>query len=304
MASFAVKIETLSKNYDFVKAVDNISFSINEGEIFGLIGPDGAGKTTVMRILCGLLSFEIGNCQIFDYDVNNDIEAIHDIIGYMPQRFSLYADLTLAENLRFFADLFQVEKKEREQRLNRLLSFSRLGRYQKRRAHDLSGGMKQKLALSCCLIHTPKILILDEPTTGVDPVSRQEFWKILQELQTEGVTVLVSTPYMDEAGRCNHVAFMHRGKLMALDKPENFAHYFSHQLLEIDNDNLYATYDQLKNCRSVLASQLFGDKIHVTIKNETEFKVDLKREKINLKSFRKIAPGIEDVFIDLMTKKD
>jgi len=304
MASFAVKIETLSKNYDFVKAVDNISFSINEGEIFGLIGPDGAGKTTVMRILCGLLSFEIGNCQIFDYDVNNDIEAIHDIIGYMPQRFSLYADLTVAENLRFFADLFQVEKKEREQRLNRLLSFSRLGRYQKRRAHDLSGGMKQKLALSCCLIHTPKILILDEPTTGVDPVSRQEFWKILQELQTEGVTILVSTPYMDEADLCNHVAFMHRGKLMALDKPENFAHYFSHQLLEIDNDNLYATYDQLKNCPSVLASQLFGDKIHITIKNEAEFKADLKREKISLKSFRKIEPGIEDVFIDLMTKKD
>jgi ABC-2 type transport system ATP-binding protein len=304
MSDFAVKIEALSKNYDFVKAVDNISFAINEGDIFGLIGPDGAGKTTIMRILCGLLSYDIGTCHIFGYDVKNNIEPIHNLIGYMPQRFSLYPDLTVAENLRFFADLFQVEKKEREQRLNRLLSFSRLGLHQKRRAQNLSGGMKQKLALSCSLIHTPKMLILDEPTTGVDPVSRREFWKILQELQKDGVTILVSTPYMDEASLCDQVAFMHKGNFMATDKPGNFAHYLSHQLLEIENDNLYSTYKQLKNCPSVLTSQLFGDKLHITINNEADFEADLKREKINLKSFQKVEPSIEDVFIELMSKKD
>jgi len=304
MPQNAVNIKALTKAYATVNAVDDVSFSINEGEIFGLIGPDGAGKTTVMRILCGLLAFDTGNCTIFDFDTKNNIDPIHEIIGYMLQRFSLYPDLTVAENLRFFADLFQVDKTEREQRLERLLTFSRLGPFQNRRANDLSGGMKQKLALSCTLIHTPKLLILDEPTTGVDPVSRREFWKILKELQKEGVTLLVSTPYMDEAGVCNRVAFMHKGRIMAIEKPDNFAHYFSHDLIEIEDDKLYLTFEKLKQCPSVLTSQLFGDKIHVTVTNETDFYRDLESNVIVLKSFHKVKPGIEDVFIELMKSKE
>ncbi|MBN2013021.1 ABC transporter ATP-binding protein [candidate division KSB1 bacterium] len=303
MTPNAITIQSLTKTYGPVTAVDNIDLTINTGELFGLIGPDGAGKTTVMRILCGLLSNDSGQCRIFDYDVNTQIDPIHDMIGYMPQRFSLYPDLSIAENLRFFADLFQVDKAERKQRIERLLAFSRLGPFQKRRANDLSGGMKQKLALSCTLIHTPKLLILDEPTTGVDPVSRREFWKILKELQSDGVTLLVSTPYMDEANLCDRVAFMHQGHIMAVDQPSNFANYLSDQLLELAHDDLYHTCQQLKHYASVKRVQLFGDKIHVIVTDEAKFQNELQREKISPKSVTPIAPGIEDVFIELMKAK-
>lgn len=298
----AIKIENLKKSYNSIIAVNEISFSVKEGELFGLIGPDGAGKTTTMRILCGLLSFDEGSCSIFDFDIIQQINEIRKIIGYMPQRFSLYPDLTVAENLRFFADLFQVPKEEREQRFERLLRFSKLSPFQKRRANDLSGGMKQKLALSCILIHTPKILILDEPTTGVDPVSRREFWQILHELLKQGVTILMSTPYMDEASKCDRVAFMHKGKILAIDKPDNLSNYFTKELLEIHTPFLHDTVSHLKNIPSIISTQLFGNKIHITVIDSQQTKQQLQKLNIGLTSISKIQPNIEDVFIELMNK--
>ncbi len=222
----------------------------------------------------------------------------------MPQRFSLYPDLSVAENLRFFADLFQVSSKERKERTERLLQFSKLGPFQKRRASDLSGGMKQKLALSCTLIHTPEVLILDEPTTGVDPVSRREFWQILHELVDEGVTIFVSTPYMDEAMQCNRVALMHQGKLMAVDKPDQFRGYFSNELLEITSPDLHETMAILEHVPTVLSAQLFGDKIHVTVKNASSAKDQLQNNGYGISTIKIIELELEDIFIDLMTKKN
>ena len=300
MTELAVHVENLLKTYGKIPAVSDISFSIREGELFGLIGPDGAGKTTTMRILCGLLSFNSGQCKVLSYDVQSQIKEIKKIIGYMPQRFSLYPDLTVSENLRFFADLFQVTPRDREERLNRLLKFSNLEPFQKRRADQLSGGMKQKLALSCTLIHTPKLLILDEPTTGVDPISRREFWEILYELKQEGVTILVSTPYMDEANKCDSVAMMHRGKILAIDSPENISDLFSDHLLEIITDELINTSNQLKELAEVKSVQIFGDKIHVTTEKIDQAILEIRTKIPNVASIRKIEPSIEDTFIELM----
>ena len=297
-----LSIDHLTKRYGAITAVDDVSFSIAAGEIFGLIGPDGSGKTTIMRILCGLLSFEQGFCSIFDFDIEKEIGSVREIIGYMPQRFSLYPDLTVAENLRFFADLFQVGRTERQQRMTRLMAFSRLGPFQDRRAEDLSGGMKQKLALSCTLIHTPKLLILDEPTTGVDPVSRRDFWTILNELKNQGVTLLVSTAYMDEAGSCDRVAFLHQGRILSVDYPENIAGHFSHDLYEIEGENLYDIYVKLKSRPNVITSQLFGDKIHIALKKGADTG-DLTTELAGRGSFEKIEPGIEDLFYELIREK-
>jgi len=302
MTETAVKVENLSKTYGKIQAVSEISFSIHDGELFGLIGPDGAGKTTTMRILCGLLSFDNGRCQVLNFDVVKQLKEIKKIIGYMPQRFSLYPDLTVSENLRFFADLFQVAPREQEERLDRLLQFSQLAPFQKRRADQLSGGMKQKLALSCTLIHTPKLLVLDEPTTGVDPISRREFWEILHELKQEGVTILVSTPYMDEANQCNRVAMMHQGKILAVDIPQNISDLFSDYLLEIITDELINTSNQLKKLAEIKSVQIFGDKIHITTK---EIDPVIKKIQTNfpaVKSIQSIEPGIEDTFIELMQR--
>jgi len=302
MTEFAVEVENLSKSYKNIQAVDTISFSIQDGELFGLIGPDGAGKTTTMRILCGLLSFDKGQCKVLNFDVITQFKQIKKIIGYMPQRFSLYPDLTVSENLKFFADLFQVTPVGREKRLDRLLQFSKLEPFQKRRADRLSGGMKQKLALSCTLIHTPRLLILDEPTTGVDPISRREFWEILHELKQEGVTILVSTPYMDEANQCDRVAMMHRGKILAIDSPENISNLFSDHLLEIITDELINTSTQLKELTEIKSLQIFGDKIHVTTENVDHVIKIIRDNFPGVRSIQKIEPGIEDTFIELMQR--
>lgn len=302
MTVTAVQVENLSKSYGNIKAVDDISFSIQQGELFGLIGPDGAGKTSTMRILCGLLSFDNGLCQVLNFDVVKQLKEIKKIIGYMPQRFSLYPDLTVSENLRFFADLFQVTPTDREERLDRLLKFSNLAPFQKRRADQLSGGMKQKLALSCTLIHTPTLLVLDEPTTGVDPISRREFWEILHELKNEGVTILVSTPYMNEASQCDRVAMMHRGKILAVDAPQNIASLFSDHLLEIIADELLNTSNQLKQLAEIKSVQIFGDKIHVTTKQAEQVIKKIQTNFPTVKSIQTIEPGIEDTFIELMQR--
>jgi len=298
-----ITIENFSKSYGKIRAVDKLSLKIAAGELFGLIGPDGAGKTTTMRTLCTLLPLEEGHMRIAGFDVRREVAPIRNLLGYMPQRFSLYPDLSVAQNLMFFADLFGVPKPEKEKRLKQLYHFSKLEPFKDRLAKQLSGGMKQKLALSCTLIHTPKVLILDEPTTGVDPVSRREFWQILRQLREEGVTILVSTPYMDEALLCNRVAFMHKGNVLALDDPRLITKHFRHALYEVATPapQLVAPYFAKETqCQS---AQVFGDRLHVS------FAAPLTNKMINriIKSaphaivdMRQIEPGIEDTFMALM----
>jgi ABC-type multidrug transport system ATPase subunit len=298
-----ITIENFGKSYGKIRAVDGLTLTINSGELFGLIGPDGAGKTTTMRTLCTLLPLEEGQMRLAGFEVRRDVASIRSILGYMPQRFSLYPDLSVEQNLLFFADLFGVPSEEKKKRLPQLYHFSKLEPFKNRLAKQLSGGMKQKLALSCTLIHTPQILILDEPTTGVDPVSRREFWQILQQLRHEGVTILVSTPYMDEALLCNRVAFMHKGKLLALDDPRFIIKHFPYTLYEVvtPNPQLLVPYFKTEiSCKSV---QVFGDRLHVS------FEAPLAAATINrlvqnaphtVVDMRQIEPGIEDTFMALM----
>ncbi|MDZ7306728.1 MAG: ABC transporter ATP-binding protein, partial [candidate division KSB1 bacterium] len=292
-----ITISHFSKNYGTLRAVDDLSLAINAGELFGLIGPDGAGKTTCMRTLCTLLPLEAGEMRLAGHDVRREVRQIRSILGYMPQRFSLYPDLSVAENLRFFADLFGVPAAEREQRLQQLYHFSKLAPFKNRLARQLSGGMKQKLALSCTLIHRPQILVLDEPTTGVDPVSRREFWEILQQLRAEGVTILVSTPYMDEARLCHRVAFLHRGRLLALDEPAAINRHFPYALYEVVTDTPQRLVPYFQHTPDSRLVQLFGDRLHVS------FAAPLGAGRIAaiiaaaphpISHMHAIAPGMED----------
>ena len=302
-----ISIQNFSKSYGELRAVHELSFAINEGELFGLIGPDGAGKTTTMRTLCTLLPIETGEMRIAEFDVKRNVPSIRSLLGYMPQRFSLYPDLSVEQNLMFFADLFGVPKAEKQKRLQQLYHFSKLEPFKHRLAKQLSGGMKQKLALSCTLIHTPRVLILDEPTTGVDPVSRREFWQILQQLRSEGVTILVSTPYMDEALLCNRVAFMHKGKLLALDDPRDITKNFPHALYEVLALNPQLVLPYFKRELAAHSVQIFGDRLHAI------FAELLSHEAINriilgaphpISDVRRIEPGIEDTFMELMKSVD
>jgi ABC-2 type transport system ATP-binding protein len=216
-----IALSGLTKKFDAITVVDNISFEAQQGQIFGLVGPDGAGKTTTIRMLAGIMEPTSGTATVDGRDIAKESEQLKEAIGYMSQRFGLYEDLTVIENINFYADIYCVSKQERPQRIKRLFDFSGLEPFQKRLARNLSGGMKQKLGLACSLIHTPKVLFLDEPTAGVDPVSRREFWRILYELIKEGVTILFSTSYLEEAERCGKVALIHKGKLLRCDNPEN-----------------------------------------------------------------------------------
>ncbi|MBN1154008.1 ABC transporter ATP-binding protein [candidate division KSB1 bacterium] len=302
MTDEAIAITGIRKRYGDIIAVDDLSLAVKTGELFGLIGPDGAGKTTIMQIICGLLSSYDGDCRVFGYDCRRELRKIREIIGYMPQRFSLYPDLTVSENLRFFADLFRVSPDDRLKRTERLLAFNRLAAFKKRRAGDLSGGMKQKLALSCTLIHTPGLLILDEPTTGVDPVSRREFWEILYELRSEGVTILVSTPYMDEAQRCDRIAFVHRGKVMAIDRPEQIITHFDKTLYALTSHDLYNAFLSMQGMGAVESLQLFGDRLHFTTPSFDHVKQELDQRGVAYTEILEIEPTIEDVFIQMMQR--
>ncbi|MCA9741253.1 MAG: ABC transporter ATP-binding protein [Deferribacteres bacterium] len=298
-----IAIEHFSKNFDGVEAVKNISLSVSKGELFGLIGPDGAGKTTTMRSLCTLLPVEQGELSIVGLDVRKEVRRIRSRIGYMPQRFSLYPDLSVEQNLLFFADLFGVPKQEKFQRLQELYHFSKLEPFKKRLAKQLSGGMKQKLALSCTLIHTPEVLILDEPTTGVDPVSRREFWLILKKLRDDGVTILVSTPYMDEALLCDRVAFMHKGQILALDKPDKIGRLFPYALYEISSSAPQKIQNHLQSQPSVQTVHIFGDRVHASFRESlsAEQLATIQRTAPEpIAAMRQIEPGIEDTFLELM----
>lgn len=302
--NIAVSVKGLKKSFGSTVAVDDMSFEVREGEIFGLLGPDGAGKTTTMRILTGIMDSDGGSAEVVGYDVAKQAELIKLHIGYMPQRFSLYGDLTVEENLMFFAKLYQVPERERLEKEASLLEFSRLTPYRMRLAQNLSGGMKQKLALACTLIHTPKVLFLDEPTTGVDPVSRREFWRILYDLLRQGVTLIVSTPYMDEAERCSRVALIDKGKLVVCDTPENLKQRLKGEIVEIVASPIRDAYAVAQPFPNITDVRMFGDRLHVRMLN-TETTLpglldQLRKANIEVQSSRTISPGLEDVFMDMV----
>lgn len=299
----AIEVVSLEKRYGDTVAVAGLSFEVAPGQITGLIGPDGAGKTTTMRILCGLLYPDAGTTRVAGFDSARETRGVKEHVGYMPQRFSLYPDLTVAENMQFFADLFGVTGKERKRLEDRLMEFSRLGPFRARRAAQLSGGMKQKLALSCTLIHTPRVLILDEPTTGVDPVSRKEFWRILRDLAGEGLAILVSTPYMDEATICDRVILMHRGNDIAQGTPEEVTARFPRKLVEVRGPALRAARARLLEATDLdIAVNRFGDSLHIV--HDAGVSPDTIAERLSDLDVttRPIKPSIEDTFVELMGK--
>ncbi|MDA0746294.1 MAG: ABC transporter ATP-binding protein [bacterium] len=298
----AIQIETFQKSYGTVEAVNDVSLAIREGELFGLIGPDGAGKTTLMRSVCTLLKPDAGSIRVLGKDVVAERAAIRATLGYMPQRFSLYQDLSVAQNLRFFADLFQVSGEERAVRLEELYQFSRLKPFQDRKAGALSGGMKQKLALMCALVHTPEVLVLDEPTFGVDPVSRMEFWDILREIREAGTTILVSTAYMEEADQCDRVGLMHRAHVRSVGTPDEVKKTYAYPLYRVHGEDVRVLRGFLDGLEEVRSTQLFGDAVHVSFREEptgAEWKGWQEKAGQDLEGWEPQAPGIEDVFMEL-----
>ena len=300
---YAIKIESLKRNYGNVTAVKGVSYSVSEGEMFGLVGPDGAGKTTTIRMLTGLLRPDSGNAKVLGYDLLTQQNLIKNEIGYLSQKFSLYGDLTIDENIEFFADIHGV--KNFKDRRHELLEFTRLTPFRDRLADKLSGGMKQKLALACTLIHKPKIIFLDEPTTGVDPVSRRDFWKILSDLQKDGITIFMTTPYLDEAERCNRIALMNNGEIISWDTPKNVKASLKEQIVEIVCSPIRDAYNIIKN-KTDYEVQMYGDRLNVALQNYDNEYQDLEKllvdNKIQIDDNRIITPSLENVFIHLVSK--
>lgn len=295
----------MTKTFDSLIAVDHISFNVKKKEVFGIVGPDGAGKTTLIRMLCGLVQPNSGTADILGLDLLKQGGKIKNEIGYLSQKFSLYSDLTIDENIEFFAELHGVKKYK--ERRNELLEFTRLTKFRKFLAGKLSGGMKQKLALACTLIHKPKIIFLDEPTTGVDPVSRRDFWKILSDLHNDGVTIVISTPYMDEAERFNTIAMMNLGKLLMCESPAAIKASMKKSIIEIVSTDLRATY-RLITENTKYESQLFGDRIDVAAddpeKALANIELLLKKDNIILKDHRVKHVSLENVFIHVLKDAD
>ena len=300
----AVRTEGLTRAFGPLVAVDGLSLEVATGELFGLVGPDGAGKTTTLRMLAGVLPPSSGRAWLFGTDVGEDPEAVKAQIAYMSQRFGLYPDLTVGENLDFYADLFGVPRDQRPERLARLYEFSGLGPYTDRRAEALSGGMKQKLGLSCALIHRPSLLLLDEPTFGVDPISRRDLWLIIHEMVDEGVTVVVSTSYMDEAERFDRLAFLQAGKSLSVDTPDAFRKGLAGRLLSVRVGNRSrAARDVLRTTPLVASASVFGDRVHVVLEDTTTGR-GLVQTALESEGFSDVDvesiddPSLEDVFID------
>ena len=298
-----IEVRGLNKSYDGVKAVRDVSFSVGEGSIFGLIGPDGGGKTTIIRTVVSLTVGRFGRVLFKGKPVSRNADFVRANIGYMPQRFSLYQDLTVEENLRFFGDLFAVPRKEMNTRIEELYGFSTLGPFRKRRAGALSGGMKQKLALSCMLVHQPSVIVLDEPTFGVDPVSRSDFWEILKTLAGRGTTILVSTAYMDEALLCDRVALVYRGEILAADTPTELRRHFSEPLYLAETDFRTWPTGRCTILRSA-ANAGFSEKAYTSRSpaGSTTEKVSekLAESRAPVSGIRRIEPGLEDLFLKLM----
>ncbi len=297
----AIKIDGLKKSFGNVEAVKGISFTVNKGEMFGLVGPDGAGKTTSIRTLCGLIDPDEGSVTVLGDNIKTHKRKVQKKIGYLSQKFSLYGDLTVDENIEFFADIHGV--KNYEKRRDELLEFTRLTPFRARLVDNLSGGMKQKLALACSLIHKPEIIFLDEPTTGVDPVSRRDFWKILSSLIKEGITIFMSTPYLDEAERCNRVALMNKGEIISIDEPRKIRESIHKEIIEIVSPQAREAY-KLVQQNMDNEVQLFGDRINVVADSyEKEYgniETLLKQNGVAIESSRSIPPSLENVFIHLV----
>jgi len=303
-----IETERLTRNYKTVTAVDGLTLSVESGELFGLVGPDGAGKTTTLRLLAGLLDVSDGKATILDFDLKSQAEAIKPHVGYMAQQFSLYGELSVLENLYFFAELFDVSKQERDERTKRLLEFAGLTEFTDRWAAKLSGGMQKKLALACTLIHQPKILLLDEPTTGVDPVSRREFWNILTELHVQGTTIIVSTPYMDEADRCSRVGLMYAGKLVECDTPQNIRGKLKKDVVQIQAEDWQKTLETVANLEGVSEAQTYGEAVNLLVDNGKkrlpQIEKVLKKSKIGYRSIRIAPPRMEEAFISLIRRME
>lgn len=300
-----IEVKNLSKNYDKLNAVSDISFSVEKDEIFGFIGPDGAGKTTIFRILATLIIPDSGTATVLDCDTIKNFKKIRSEIGYMPQRFSLYQDLSVEENLKFYATIFKTTIIENYNLIKDI--YSSLEPFRKRRARDLSGGMKQKLALSCALIHKPKLLLLDEPTTGVDPVSRNEFWDMLKRLKKEGITILVSTPYMDEASLCDRVLLIQKGKSLSINTPAEIILEYEKTLFCIKSENIYELQKLLCEYEFMDSVYPFGDCLHYTDRRENADADTIKHYIAGIFNkeitISKIIPDIEDCFMELMVEK-
>jgi len=301
----AVALHNIKKTYNggTVVAVDDISLSIEKGELFGLIGPDGAGKTSIFRILTTLLLPDGGSATVDGFDVIKDYHEIRGCVGYMPGRFSLYQDLSVEENLNFFATLFNTSVKENYDLIKDI--YIQIEPFKKRRAGKLSGGMKQKLALCCALIHKPTVLFLDEPTTGVDAVSRKEFWEMLKRLKQQGITILVSTPYMDEATLCERIALIQFGKILSVDSPANIIHAYPEKLYAIRSENIYKLLTDLREYNEILNCYAFGEFVHLSFRSDDENNRQRLLDYVNSKEHKKvelkqITPTIEDCFIRLL----
>jgi ABC-2 type transport system ATP-binding protein len=305
---YDIETHSLTKKFGNVVAVDNLELKVERNTIYGLVGPDGAGKTTTMRILCSLMDPDKGTGTIGGKDIISDSEDLKGDIGYMPQRFSLYGDLTVMENLVFYAEIYGVPKKVRNEKIKEQLKFSNLTNHSYKLAAQLSGGMKQKLALSCNLIHTPKYLFLDEPTIGVDPVARRELWEILFDLKSQGVTIFVSTPYMDEAERCDEIGLMHKGSIIRNDTPSNIIGEFDKPLYNVLTEDNYKAQDLALDSASIEDAYLVGEFIHIVFNNyelgSKDFKNYLDKEGISIVSMEKTTPSLEDVFVNIVKTYD
>ncbi len=295
--SAIIHAENLTRRFGELTAVDHLNLDVREGEIFGLVGPDGAGKTTTMRLLCGLMEPSEGRAVVAGHDVSREVDSMKDQIGYMAQRFGLYTDLTVAENMAFYADLFGITGSERQQLSARLLRMTRMDPFTKRPAGKLSGGMKQKLALMCTLLHKPRVLFLDEPTNGVDPVSRRDFWAILYQLVREGLTVFVATAYLDEAERANRVGFLHHGKMIRCDTPAALKQTLAGQVFRIQSETPRETIRELEQQPGVLTVQPAGADLHLFL--DPAVTSPEKLASAVPFGFRPVTPSLEDVFIAL-----
>lgn len=297
----SISITNISKSYKDVKALQNITFDVKPGELFGLIGPDGAGKTTLFRVLTTLLLADEGSAQVAGLNVENNYKDIRKSVGYMPGRFSLYQDLTVEENLNFFATIFGTTIAENYDLIRDI--YIQIEPFKNRRAGKLSGGMKQKLALSCALIHKPKVLFLDEPTTGVDPVSRKEFWEMLKRLQKTGITILVSTPYMDEAALCDRIALIQDGKILEIDTPDAIVKHFPKTIYNVAANNMYQLIKSLKTYKHHYSVYPFGEFVHYSDHRENfnsdDLKIYLESQNLSDIQINQTEPTIEDTFMEL-----
>jgi ABC-2 type transport system ATP-binding protein len=306
-----ISVQEIQKFFGSQKAVDGLSLSVGSGEIYGLVGPDGAGKTTCMRLLCAALRLDGGKVQVGGYDMERQIEQGRAQIGYLPQRFSMYEDLTVSENLRFFAEVRGLRPQEWQTRSQEILTFVGLYEYSRRLAGQLSGGMKQKLGLAAALVHRPRVLLLDEPTTGVDPVTRQDFWQLIIRLAAQdGIAVLVSTPYMDEAARCHRLGFMFAGRLLKEGTPAELRRLLDGQIVELIGQPLPRLRHLIRADPDVLDAQMFGDRLHLRVRAEVLDEViarlgsALPLQNVEISDLRPIPAQLEDVFMALVEQSN